>query len=132
MERTKYSLNSIALPFGFGIKLAPTENIRVRFEFGIRKTFTDYLDDLSTTYADQTGLLLNNGPRAVDLAFRGDENKTGLAYPPSNTIRGNPGSKDWYYFTGLGISFRLSPGFDRGNGKQGKNKRNTGCPLNIY
>lgn len=126
--RAKYNLTSMALPFGAGVKLALSENIRVRFEVGLRKTFTDYLDDVSTTYADATDLLINNGPQAVDLSFRGDENKSGLTYPPVGTIRGNPNSKDWYYFTGVGISFRLSSGANNGPG--GKNK--TGCPVNIY
>ncbi|MEO5889220.1 MAG: DUF6089 family protein [Ferruginibacter sp.] len=126
--REKYNLHSLAIPFGAGIKLALTENIRVRFEVGLRKTFTDYLDDLSTTYAGQEELLFNNGQQAVDLAFRGDEDKIGLNYPPSNSIRGNPRSKDWYYFTGIGVSFRLSPQFNTGGSGRGK----TGCPVNIY
>ena len=127
--REKYDLTGFALPFGAGVKLSLSENIKVRFEVGLRKTFTDYLDDLSTTYADQNDLLLNNGQLAVDYAFRGDENKSGLSYPPVNTLRGNPDSRDWYYFTGLGLSFRLSPKNSTGrNG--GKNK--TACPVNIY
>jgi opacity protein-like surface antigen len=129
LGREKYKLNSFAVPFGGGVKLALSENIKVRFEFGMRKTFTDYLDDVSTTYADENELLLNNGPQAVDLAFRGDENKSGISYPPVNTVRGNPKSKDWYYFTGLGVSFRLFPGSSNG-GSPGRTK--TGCPVNIY
>lgn len=129
LGRKKYNLTQMALPFGAELKLTLSQNIRIRFEVGLRKTFTDYLDDVSTTYADETELLLNSGPRAVDLAFRGDENKSGLSYPEPNSIRGNPKSKDWYYFTGLGISFRLSSGENAG-GRYGKNK--TGCPVNIY
>jgi hypothetical protein len=126
LGRTKYNLTSMALPFGAGVKLSLSENIKVRFELGLRKTFTDYLDDLSTTYADENELRLNNGQRAVDLAFRGDESKAGsLPYPDANSVRGNPKSKDWYYFTGLGISFRLSPKFP--GGKAGKS--GTGCPV---
>lgn len=128
--RTKYNLTQMALPFGAGVKLSLSENIRVRFEIGLRKTFTDYLDDVSSTYADQTLLLTNNGQRAVDLAFRGDEIKgSGTTYPVVNSQRGNPNSKDWYYFTGLGISFRLSPRFENGGGS-GRSK--TGCPVNVY
>ncbi len=128
LGRKKYNLTSLALPFGAGVKLSLSQNIRVRFEVGLRKTFTDYLDDVSTTYADETALLLNNGQRAVDLAFRGDENKSGsTTYPAANTVRGNPDSKDWYYFTGVGISFRLNSNSDGGSGR---NK--TGCPSNVY
>ncbi len=126
--RTKYNLTEMALPFGAGIKLSLSENIRVRFEIGLRKTFTDYLDDVSTTYADQAELLINNGQRAVDLAFRGGELKgTGTTYPAVDTQRGNAGSKDWYYFTGLGISYRLFSG----NGPGGSSSK-TGCPANVF
>src|SRR5690606_26008907 len=64
LGREKYDLTSFAIPFGAGAKLSLSENIKVRFEVGFRKTMTDYIDDLSTTYADQSELLLNNGPRA--------------------------------------------------------------------
>ena len=127
LGREKYKLNSFALPFGGGVKLSLSENIRVRFEFGLRKTGTDYLDDVSTTYADQAELLANNGQQAVDLAFRGDEDKSGLSYPAANTIRGNPKSKDWYYFTGVGVSIRLAPRVDINGGKGRSN-----CPVNVY
>jgi opacity protein-like surface antigen len=127
--RQKYSLTSFAIPFGGGLKFSLSENIRVRAEIGIRKTMTDYLDDVSATYADEQQLLLYNGEQAVDLAFRGDETKGGLTYPVANSERGSPKHDDWYYFAGLGISFRLSPKFSTAGGS-GKNK--TGCPVNIY
>jgi hypothetical protein len=130
--RSKYDLTQIAVPFGGGLKLAVSENVRIRFELGFRKTFTDYLDDVSTSYADKAQLLSNNGQRAVDLAFRGDEVKgSGAVYPAANSKRGNELSKDLYYFAGMGISFRLSPvagGHQRdGGGGRGK----IGCPNNF-
>jgi Domain of unknown function (DUF6089) len=127
--RTKYNLTQMAIPFGGGFKFALSENIRVRFEIGLRKTPTDYLDDVSTTYADETLLLQNNGQRAVDLAFRGDELKaSATAYPAAGGQRGSPSVKDWYYFTGLGVSFRIPPTFS-GNGA---GRSHVGCPTNVY
>jgi len=106
--RTKYNLTQIAIPFGGGVKYSISEDVRISFEIGIRKTFTDYLDDVSTTYADKALLLANNGQRAVDLSYRGDEVIGGSSiYPAANTQRGSAKNKDWYYFTGLGVSFRL-------------------------
>lgn len=123
--RTKYNLTQIALPFGGGVKLSLSENIKVRFEIGLRKTFTDYLDDVSTTYADETLLLQNNGQQAVDISFRADEVKgNSILYPAAGSQRGNPATKDWYYFTGLGISYRLGQKYDGGGG----NKSKLGCP----
>ena len=127
--RSKYGLTQMAIPFGGGLKFALSENVRVRFEIGLRKTSTDYLDDVSATFADETLLLQNNGQRAVDMAFRSDEFKGSTAtYPAANTARGNPGSKDWYYFTGLGVSFRIPPTY--GGGGSGRN--HVGCPTNVY
>ena len=126
--RKKYSLTQISLPIGGGIKFALNENMRIGVEIGLSKLFTDYVDDLSTTYVDQSSLLANNGQLAVELAFRGDEINPGATYPVDGTIRGNSGSKDWYYFSGVTFSFRLGGSQSAGTG--GKNK--TGCPVNVY
>lgn len=127
--REKYSLTQLSLPFGGGLKLALSENVRIRFEVGFRKTFSDYLDDVSSTYADRTQLLANNGQRAVDLAFRGDELKTtNLVYPVVDTKRGNAANKDLYYFAGMGISFRLSPLSGGHARNSGGRKSKLGCP----
>jgi hypothetical protein len=39
-----------AIPFGFGIKFNFAENLGIGIEWGMRKTFTDKLDGLPTTY----------------------------------------------------------------------------------
>lgn len=127
--RTKYNLTQISIPFGGGVKIALNENVRVGLEIGFRKTLTDYIDDVSTNYVDRALLLANNGQRAVDLAFRGDELTPRLDYPADGIRRGNPTSKDWYYFTGLSVSFRL--GANEGSG-YGGGKSRLGCPKNVY
>jgi hypothetical protein len=123
--RKMYSLNQLAIPFGGGIKLAVNDKLRIGLEVGLRKTFTDYIDDVSTTYVDAALLLVNRGPKAVDLAFRGDELKSGLAYPAEGAQRGGEKFKDWYYFSGINISYLLGAGI-----KGGKNKM--GCPAKVY
>jgi opacity protein-like surface antigen len=125
-----YSLTQLALPFGGGIKYDISENVRISLEIGLRKLFTDYLDDLSGTYADANDLLAAKGPQAVDISYRGDEVAGGNpAYPVKGWDRGSPKYKDYYYFSGLHLSFAL-PGGDSQksyNSKMGKNKR-YGCP----
>lgn len=125
--RKKYNLGQFAIPFGGGVKFAFSDNVRLAFEIGLRKTSTDYLDDVSNTYIDQNILLANRGQQAVDLAFRGGELKTGLTYPADGSQRGGVKNKDWYYFSGLNLSIRLN-----GNGGSGGGKSKTGCPTNIY
>ena len=126
-DRKPYSLTEISLPVGGGIKYVINDNIRIGFEVGVRKLFTDYLDDVSTTYADPAVLDARKGTKAVELSYRGDEYPGGAPnYPAKGDIRGNPETKDWYYFTGIHLTFRLNNGlvktFSSGS------KRGYGCP----
>ncbi len=130
LGRKKYSLNQFAIPFGGGVKFALSENVRLAAEVGLRKTNTDYLDDVSTTYVDQAVLFTNRGQQAVDMAFRGGELKTGLTYPADGSQRGGAKSKDWYYFSGLSLIIGVNT--NSGGGRGGGNKFKTGCPTNIY
>lgn len=125
--KDNYKRTQLAVPFGAGVKLSLSENINVGLELGFRKLFTDYLDDVSGNYVDEALLLTNRGPKAVEMAYRGGELKTGsLEYPPAGTQRGGAKNKDWYYFTGVTISFRLGGGSDiRGR------RAEYGCPVNV-
>ena len=125
-----YSLTQLALPFGAGVKFALTDNIRLGAELGLRKLFTDYLDDISTNYADQNDLITERGELAAQLAYRGDEVVGGSPnYPAKGAQRGSPEQKDWYYLTGLTLSFRLGGGPLFGGGGGGGRKRSGyGCP----
>jgi len=120
-----YKLTRFAIPFGGGVKLSLSQNINVGLELGLRKLFTDHLDDVSGAYVDQTLLATNRGTKAVELAYRGNELKGGAPYPAAGTLRGNAAHKDWYYFTGLTISFGL------GNGNGAGNHSKYGCPMNV-
>lgn len=119
---SKYRTTQVNIPFGAGVKFALTDNIQIGFEIGLRKLFTDHLDDVSGNYADSTLLADGNGPLAAQLAYRGDE-AGGPSYPAAGAQRGNSKYKDWYNFTGLKISYRLG-------GKKGN--KDTGCPKAIY
>ncbi|CAN5134611.1 hypothetical protein BH09BAC2_BH09BAC2_20770 [soil metagenome] len=120
-DRKTYKLTQISIPFGAGLKLAFTDRLTMGVEFGFRKTFTDYLDDVSTTYIDQNLLMQNRGAKAVELAFRGGELKTGTTYPAGGSQRGST-KKDWYYFTGITAQINLGTGGGSRNGK------GVGCP----
>ena len=127
--RKNYSLTQFSIPFGAGVKMPLSENINVGFEIGYRKLFTDYLDDVSKTYVDPNLLLANRGAKAVELSYRGNELKTGSTIYPTGGQRGNPGYKDWYYFTGLTLSFRLGNSLFGNGGGGGKNEWD--CPKNV-
>ncbi|MDB5203503.1 MAG: hypothetical protein JWQ27_2912 [Ferruginibacter sp.] len=125
-DRKLYKKTDFAIPFGGGLKLALSDRLQVGVELGLRKLFTDYLDDVSTTYADSAALFAGRGAQAVELSYRGDEIKGGVGYPAAGTQRGSAKYKDWYYTTG----FRISYLFGGGNG--GGRKTKTGCPVNVY
>jgi len=123
-DRSEYHLTQLAIPFGAGVRWRFTDNITLSYEIGLRKTFTDYLDDLSGTYADQTILAAAKGPKAVEMAWRGGELKTGATYPAEGTVRGGSKYKDWYYFSGVTISI----GIGKRTGFRGTNNGRTDCP----
>ena len=129
-NKKPYNLTQLAIPFGGGVKFVLNDNVRLGVEVGMRKLFTDYLDDVSSNYVDQNLLLQNRGPKAVELAFREGELKNGSVYPAAGSKRGGPTVKDWYYFTGLTASFRIGSG--GGGGSNGKFKSSTGCPAKVY
>jgi len=126
--RTKYALTQMAIPFGGGVKFALNDNINLGIEIGLRKLFTDYLDDVSTTYVNENLLLSHNGPLAVEMAFRGGEINPSAVYPSQGTPRGDPKSKDWYYFTGITFSFNLLPANEK---LQSHYSSKTTCPKNV-
>jgi len=128
-DRKSYSLTQLAIPFGGGVKYAINDDIRIGLELGMRKLFTDYLDDVSTSYVDPNDLLAAKGQTAVDISYRGDEVDGGSpAYPAKGGQRGSSKNKDWYYFLGLHVTYRLNSNKGTGLYKgSGKNKR-YGCP----
>lgn len=101
-SRGKYSTLQMNVPLGVGFRLSISKNIALNGEYGIRFMFSDYLDDVHQyRYADPTVILAENGPMAADLSNRSlDGNRFGQ--------RGNPTSRDWYTFVGLGLCFRLA------------------------
>jgi hypothetical protein len=117
-ERKPYKRTQLNIPFGGGVKYPLSEDIYLAFEIGIRKLFTDYLDDVSSTYVDKDLLLARRGAQAVSLAYRGDEIKGSTrTYPPAGTHRGSSKSDDYYYFGQIRISFRMPWLGERKNGQ---------------
>lgn len=92
-----YNLTQIAIPFGFGFKYPVNDKITVAFEIGVRKTFTDYLDDVSNTYQTYEAQKAENGQLSADISFRTDELPgRELSKPLAGQKRGNPSKNDIY------------------------------------
>ena len=94
-----YKLQQISIPFGVGFMLKITQKFDFGGEIGFRKTFTDYLDDVSTNFPDRDALRADGGDIAVELSDRStDPTKHGKA-------RGNPENQDWYVYTNLHLTY---------------------------
>ena len=52
-EGVAYKRTQLAFPFGGGIKFKVSDRVLLGYEIGLRKTTTDYLDDLSNRYVDR-------------------------------------------------------------------------------
>ncbi len=130
-----YKLTQAAIPYGGGVKFAVTDNLHLGLEVGLRKLFTDYLDDVSTNYADPNDLLTQRGQLSVDMSYRGDDVGNPV-YPSKGAQRGSPKHKDTYYFTGLHLTYRLGAnnggrGVFGGGGRK-SSRNSTNCPVNVY
>ncbi len=99
----KYSLNQIAIPFGVGFRYAINDRWTIGLEAGLRKTFTDYIDDIGGTYVKSTDLAAANGDLAATLANRTGEVGSLIDYR-TGAQRGGRNDDDWYMFTGITVS----------------------------
>jgi len=127
-DRKLYSRTQFAIPFGGGVKFRIADNAVISYEIGLRKLFTDYLDDLSKTYVDPFVLAQQRGMKSVEMSYRGGELKGGdPSYPADGSVRGGPKYKDWYYFTGLTLSIGINTGNGHSSGNNRRRNQN-GCP----
>ena len=98
---SKYSLIQFAAALGGGVKIAVSNTFNIIFEYSTRKTFTDYLDDVSGNYVSTTPTEWSDNPDALYFSDPSDR-----VYPFGKE-RGNPNKKDWYSFAGVTLSFKL-------------------------
>jgi hypothetical protein len=97
----EYNTTQGALGFGFGIKMDINYRWSVNVELSGRKVFTDYLDDVSGTYADINDIRAQRGPIAAALADRSLEPQIGVP----GFQRGNAKNNDLYAFASVGLFY---------------------------
>lgn len=108
-DRQKYGLTQVSIPFGIGLKHNFSGYWNVGIELGWRKTFTDYLDDVSSTYVDYDYLAATNGVLAANLSNRSGELGGKRVQYTDKDLRGNPTNKDWYMFGGITLTYTIHP-----------------------
>lgn len=138
-SRKYYKLTQLNVPFGAGFRYAVNETLDLGLEIGYRKLYTDYLDDVSKTYADYFPLKNARGFYATTVSFRSSQIPDGanVPYPNFNTKRGDPRYKDWYYLTTVTLSYKFgaepfSKGTGNGSGVGKKYRRGMGCTRAAY
>lgn len=107
-ERTPYSSMAVAFPIALGFKYNLTPATNVFVEVGYRFTNTDYLDDVSTTYAPDAFVPLPNGEPSVAMLLQDRSYETGPVIGIKGRQRGNSTQKDNYVIAQIGVSFNLS------------------------
>lgn len=133
-DRKPYALTQMNLPYGAGIRYMATERMNLSFELLYRKTFTDYVDDLSTDYVDPA--LFDKYLSQADAVIAKQINdKAFTSYVPGSPRfvpgyqRGNPKNNDSYFSFVLKVGVRLgdiyNSSFERSAAKQAR------CPARF-
>jgi len=89
----QYSLVGFAIPLGVGVRWKLSDRVDLRLSFGVRKTFTDHLDDVGSYFYADPKAFLNGGLQTTDPTlsyilsdrsmYRSVEN-AGTSFPASN------------------------------------------------
>ncbi len=106
----KYNLNSLSIPFGLGAKFILTETINLGFEVVIRRSFTDYIDDISTIYINYDELSESAGTLSAQLSNRFNE-YLGQPDPvrvPTGSQRGGARVDDYYVMSMVTLNFMFT------------------------
>lgn len=101
-EGVNYSRFAFVIPFGIGAKRKINPFVDVVVEAGWRKTFTDYIDDVSTVFVDNNAF---TDPIAQQLADRRPE--IDLPVMEAGKKRGEPSNKDAYMLISLKIEYYM-------------------------
>jgi len=116
----QYKRVSFCIPYGIGAKTKISNDFSIGLEVGIRKTFTDYIDDVSGVYYDNAKIVGAYGQiagQAADpslLNLPPEYGGTGQGYQQGQGWQGAPGEqrgdakdKDAYMFLNVTLSYKI-------------------------
>ena len=110
-----YKRLQVSIPFGIGVNYKLSRQLNLGYEIGWRKTFTDYLDDVSGTYADPKDLKPGDAVYLADRSPELTKDLTGFdkirfsGYGVKGSQRGTNKEDDWYIVSGFHLSYILIP-----------------------
>lgn len=111
----QYKRVSFCIPYGLGGSTKLTNDFRIGLEIGIRKTFTDYIDDVSGVYYDNAKIVGSYGAVAGQAAdpslFNmpaelGGDTAGGWQSAPGEQ-RGDVKDKDAFMFINVTLSYKI-------------------------
>ncbi len=103
-----YAMGSSFFAFGLGYKWAIGNVTTIGIESTFRRTYTDYLDDVSGQYGDPFAIENAHGDVAAALSDR-----SLTQTPKVDAYRGNPNNDDWYVFTGVTLQFKFGELYEK-------------------
>lgn len=122
--KKKYSRINANIPFGIGLKYTINRNMSLSFEYCFRYTFTDYMDDVSTSYYDPNAIRDAAGGQKGEAAYYfsnpaievdapdGTKWTTGGQDPwatePLPQVRGDKTTNDTYMFAIIGLNYKFT------------------------
>jgi hypothetical protein len=134
-DKPNYSLTQINIPMGMGVRIKLSERVNISPELLYRKCFTDYIDDVSTTYADANDFDRYLSPEQAIIARQIHDKTVGIVTPGVNryepgTQRGNSHNMDAYFscVLKLGIRFGAVDDYDGSSREKGRYRKQMRCP----
>lgn len=107
-NRKPYGTMGVCFPIAFGFKYNVSPAVNVFAEVGYRFTTTDYIDDVSTTYAPDAFVTLPNGQPSPGMLLSDRSYEFGQPIGIKGRQRGNSTQKDGYVIAQFGVSFNIS------------------------
>jgi hypothetical protein len=126
-EDDPYSLVQFSIPIGIGIRRKLTERMDLKFHVGVRKTFTDHLDDVGNVYYSNPEWYLEgsapseNASLSYVLSDRSGYRELGttgyntqeqtdgiITSDQDGEKRGFENQDDWYAFTGFTLTYIIN------------------------
>lgn len=107
-DKKPYSTMAFTIPISIGFKYNISDKTNLFMEVGYRFTGTDYLDDVSTTYAPDAFPALPNGNPSLGYILQDRSFELGTPIGLKGRQRGNSQQKDAYAIAQVGLSFNIS------------------------
>ena len=113
-EVKQYKLTQINIPLGAGLKYYASERINLSTEVLYRKTFTDYIDDVSKNYIDPNNFSKYLSAADAAIAYQLSDKVQPIIFPgmtrfSSGSQRGDTKNGDTYFSLVLKLGIRLGP-----------------------